>query len=490
MMRMLASLVVACAALASGCLVEFAIINLRVHESANEALRRAAGDNTMQVKYVLDEILADGSEGVRVVNGFSYGNDDDLKSAAQKLTANRQRMAMALAVGKDNGFPLASALSIGRVDPVLVPSLDDGTIAIEALAFLAEPDTIELLDNGVPAGGPQAVCDNGAGFVHAIGNDAAYSFSSETLLLNINDRSFSANGDPIIACDVEDVASVVVDGELKLKDGAVVVAHGTCVGDEEGTHTLVFNAGAENEEKLEDEPGELCDPFVRVVTVEGGSVVWIATKSFAALYTLDGTLLGRQPFAPFLSGTVRHVLLDSGTLIASADGVDAETGDTNGVIIRRISDAALQPAVASVGLDNMIAGDPSGQAALFDLGDPDDGEFVLRVVKVGDLDDDDNVVSVDGKDKDVVFEAGFIPTRILVLGGDDDDRSNDVVVGMNDVGDVQVEGGKLFTSQPHNRFAVGFGRAIILAGNQVGHRVLVRAFSDAERALLEQRIAN
>jgi hypothetical protein len=296
---------------------------------------------------------------------------------------------------------------------------------------------VELLDADTPAGVRQAVCDNRAGFVHAVGNEAAYSFDRD-----------------------DDI------GE---------------------THTLVFNVGSDTDElTLADEPGELCDPFVRVVTLADGAVVWVAAQTFAALYNLaDGALLGRQDFAPlFLTGPVRHVLLNNGTLIASGSVVDEVTGEATGIIVRRISDAALQPAVATVGLKNMIAGDPSGQAALFRA---TNGTFTLQRPIV---DEDSEVVSYEERRRPVAFAAQLEPTRILVLHGDDADIENDVVVGMNDLGDVQIEGGALHEERRHNRFAVAFGRAIILAGNQEGHDVLVRDFDDAERGVLESRTTN
>lgn len=464
----------ALATLASGCRFDFATINLLVHQSADPERRRDRKDNTMRVAYALDEVREDGSTGAHVANGFSFSDDDVLESPPQRLKPYPQLLTMGIVVGAGAGVPLNAADAVGRVDALLVPSMDDGDVTLDARAFLAQPDVPEIVDAFTPAGGPQAMCDNRAGFVHAVGLEAAYSFNPALLALVSNQAGFSTNGDTVIACDVRDV---IEDGVLQVEDGALVVAHGICAKGET-THTIVLDVGT-NQRTLDDEPGALCDPFLRVVTLDDGtSLVWIATREFAALYDFaDGALLGRQDLDPFLTGPVHHVLLDDGTLIAS--GFDNPRESLLGSVVRRISDAALQPGEPTIGLDRMIAGDPSGVAALFDDAVLDDGAFTLRVPKV----DDANAVS-DEASRPVQFEAGFVPTRIVVLGGDDDDFANDVVVGMDDAGFTQVEGGnKLNTGQ--NGIAIAFGRAVILAGNAAGHKVLVRNFDDDEVALLD-----
>lgn len=465
--------------LTSACVFDFATVTLFVHESANPAFRRASEGNNMRVSYVLDELRPDGTS-ERVVDGFSFASDGALDSPKQRLKPNPQVLTMALAVGSGTGFALADSRAVGRVDPLSVPSLDDGPVALEAFAFLAQPDFIEQLDDAVPAGLVQAVCDNRAGFVHSVGSVAAYNFDLDDLAL-VSNAGFATEAAANIACDVADLPP---ETPLREAEGKVVVAHGVC-DDGSGTHTVVLDLGGDEELTLNDQPGELCDPFVRVVTFEDGSSrVWIATRTFASLYALnmddaeDGTLLGRQEYNPDLTGPVRHVLLDDGALLVGGLLLD-EDGKQIGSIVRRSSaDDALQPAVPTT-LDLMIAGDPSGPSALFAEAN---ATFTLRRPTVN-----NDVVGDDGENRPVRFAAGFVPTRILVLHGDDDDRANDVVVGMNDAGDVQIEGGELHTGTQRNGFAVAFGRAIILAGNLPGHDVLVRPFDDAELALLEQR---
>jgi hypothetical protein len=475
------------------CRFDLALIDLVVHQSADESRRRTTEPNVLDVTYVLDEIVPENEDRppAQDVDGFTFGFDAaSTTSLEQRLQPYPQRMTLALAVGNGAGFALQDSLAVGRVDPLFLPAAEQGPINLDALAFLTKPDGIEPLNADIPVAGVQALCDNRAGFVNVVGSEAAYGFVLEQLELVANEAGFSSGGDDVIACDV---ANVFEDGELIAKQGAVMAVHGLC-GAGETEHTVVFDVGGPRETILPAELGELCDPFVHVVTLaDNSSRVWVATRTFAALYAFnldgrdDGALLDRTEFVPLLEPPVSHVLLADGALIAS--GFD-DANNRIGTIVRRISDAALQGAVPAVELDAMIAGDPSGEAALFEdeEGNADDGRFTLRVPDVA----EDSAVVTYPFSRPVLFDTGFVPTRILVLRGDDADPNNDVVVGMDDAGRMQIEGGELQQTQ-RNRFAVTFGRAVILAGDVAGaagvggHDVVVRAFDKAERDLLEAR---
>lgn len=486
----------------AACVVEdFAAIALRVHESETAAARRAEDENALKVVYELTNLKT--PDVVTPAVGFTLAGDGGpVRSLGQPLGSDPQLLTLSLGVLDNETDALASALSLGRVDPLFVPSAnDEERVERTAFAFLAVPDTIEELNSAVPDGG-LAICDNRAGFVHTVSNQSEYSISTDDLELTLNNQELEIPDASAIGCDVADVVEEVAGvtkGVPQTQDGDLVIVHGACdLVTENPRHTVIV-ARQDGSVSVASFSGLVCLPFVRVVRVaedERKRIAWVADATFAEIIDIDAdppVRIDDEPFEPPLAlggaaGNIVFVLSERGTLFA-------RDGEGTVQSMTRASSTALAGArtIDDDILRKMIAADPSGGAALF--AESVDGAGVAQppfTLGVPDLNDQGQVV-ITQRGTEVAFAPGFLPTRILVMYGDDDDRENDVVVAMDAGGRVHIEGAGLDgprtplvppPEQEHNVFALTFGRAIITAGGDPGHSVIVRGFDDAEIARL------